>query len=137
MVRVVVAVAEKDEEVVLAGVLADVVDERRAGRSFSVEPIELVGERMRFVEDALGQASELERVALVLHAKAPHRDPVDLLDAGFELVAPRHVVGRAGGQHLDVGMARQALGDVTRVQLGAAVDRQAVALNDDREFHDS
>ena len=76
-----------------------------------------------------------QRIALVLHAEPADRHAVDCLDAGRQLVAPRHVVGRAGRQHLDLAVTREVLGDVARVQLGAAVDRLAVALNDDRDLH--
>ena len=69
--------------------------------------------------------------------KAPHRDAVDLLDAGRQLVAPGDVVAGAGRQDLDLGVPREVLGDVARVQLRAAVDVGAVALDDDRELHDS
>ena len=71
----------------------------------------------------------------MLHAEAAHRHAVDPFDAGGELVAPRDVVGGARRQDLDLGVAREMFGDVARVQLRAAVDRLAVALNDDRELH--
>ena len=90
---------------------------------------------MPLFEDAIGSLAEDERIALVLHLEAPHRHAVDLLDAGRQLVAPGHVVGGARRQDLDLGVTRQMLGDVARVQLGAAVDRLAVALDDDRELH--
>jgi hypothetical protein len=45
------------------------------------------------------------------------------------------VVARAGRQHLDLGVAREPLGDVPRVKFGAAADVRAVALNHDRQFH--
>ena len=47
----------------------------------------------------------------------------------------RDVVGRAGREDLDLSVAREMLGDIPRVQLGAAVDRLAVALDDDRDLH--
>ena len=82
VVGVVVAVAEEQAVVVVGGVLGDVVDERRAGRPFGVEPVELVAERMALLEDALGSLAEDERIAFVLDAEAAHRHAVDLLDAG-------------------------------------------------------
>ena len=63
------------------------------------------------------------------------RDAVDRLLAGRQLVLPGDVVARARRQHLDVGVAREPLGDVSRVQFGAAADVRAVALNDDRQLH--
>ena len=44
--RVVIAEAEEDEEVVVGFVRLDVVDQRRAGRPFGVEPRQLVAQRM-------------------------------------------------------------------------------------------
>ena len=90
---------------------------------------------MPLLEDAIRSLAEHQRIALVLHLEAPDRHAVDLLDAGRQLVAPRDVVGRAGGEHFDLPMTREMLGDVARVQLGAAVDRLTVALNDDRDLH--
>ena len=58
VVRVVVAVAEEQAVVVVGGVLADVVDERRARRPFGVEPVELVAERVALLEDAIGSLAE-------------------------------------------------------------------------------
>ena len=135
MIRVVVAVAEKEAVVVGVAALVQVVDERRAGRAFGVEPVELVAERVPLFEDAIGQPPEDARIALVLDAKAPDGHAVDRLDAGRQLVPPRDVVGGARGQHLDLGVTGEVFGDVAGVQLGAAVDRLAVALNDDRELH--
>ena len=111
------------------------IDQRRRGRTLRVEPIELVAEGMRLLEHTNRAPAEQPRIALVFHAKPAHRDAVDLLDAGRQLVPPRHVVGRAGRQDLDLGVLGEMLGDVARVQLGAAVDRLSVALHDDRELH--
>ena len=77
------------------------------------------------------------RIAFAAHREAPHRDAVDLLDAGRPLVSPRHVVARAGRDDLDLRVPRQPLGDVARVQLGAAVDVGTVSLDDDCQLHDS
>ena len=113
----------------------EVADERRRSRSLGVEPRQLVGERVRRVEDLRGQPAERQRIALVLDPEAAHADAVDRFDAGRQLVPPRDVVGGARGQHLDLGVPREVLGDVAGVQLGAAVDRLAVALDDDGELH--
>src|SRR5688572_23764093 len=92
---------------------------------------------MRLVENPPGAPPELVRVALVLHRKTPDADAVDTLDTWRPLVSPGHVIARARGDDLDLGMAREALGDVACMQLRAAVDVGAVALDDDRELHDS
>ena len=70
------------EEGILAGMLGDVIDERRAAGPFGVEPVELVADRVALFEHALLAASKHSRIALVLHAEAAHRDAVHLLDAG-------------------------------------------------------
>ena len=51
---------------------------------------------------------------------------------GRKLVAPRQVITRARGEDTDLGIACEVLGDVPRVQLGAAVDVGAVPLHNDR-----
>ena len=56
------------------------------------------------------------------HVRPVDEDAVHLLDSWRQLVAPRDVVGGAGGEDLDLAMPREALGDVTGVKFGAAVD---------------
>ena len=111
------------------------VDERRTGRTFFVQPFELVGNRVRVAKHVLGVPSEDERVALALDREATHPDAVDVLDAGCQLVAPRDVVAGAGGQHFDLGVTSEMLRQVPRMKLSAAVDRPSVSLYDDRELH--
>ena len=135
VVGVVVAIAEEQAVVVLAAVLGEVVDQGGRRRTFGVEPVQLVAERVRLLEDAIGPAPEEPRIALAFHAKPPHRHAVDRFDPGRQLVAPRHVVGGARRQDLDLGMLGEMFGDVARVELRAAVDRLSVALNDDRDLH--
>ena len=67
--------------------------------------------------------------------KTAYRHVVHAFDAGREVVLPGDVVGGAGRQDLDLGMLRQPLGNVPRVQLGTAVDGLTVALNDERDSH--
>src|SRR5207247_8632771 len=57
------------------------------------------------------------------------------LHDALPIFPPRDVVGGARRQHLDLRVFGEMFGDVTRVQLRAAVDRLAVALNDDGQFH--
>ena len=38
-------------------------------------------------------------------------------------------------QHLDLRVTREVFGNIACVQFGAAVDRLAVSLDDDRELH--
>ena len=65
-----------------------------------------------------------------------HGNAVHHLLAFGQLVLPRDVIAvRAGGQHLDLDVRGQVLGNVARVLLRAAVDVGAVSLDDDRDFH--
>ena len=134
---VVVAIAEEQEEVEGVGLLADVVDQRRAGRAFAVEPRDLVGDRVAPLEHLRRSLAEVLRVALARDREAAHRDAVDRLGALGVVRLPGDVVVGAGGQHLDAVPPRQHLGDVAGVQLRAAADVGAVALDDDRELHGS
>src|SRR6266576_2139434 len=86
-------------------------------------------------EHALRATAELVRIAFVGDSKTPYPHAVDALDSCGQLVPPRHVIARARRQHVDLGVAGEMLGDVARVQFGAAVDRLAVPLNDDGELH--
>ena len=136
MERVVVAEAEEDEEVVIGFVAADVLDEVRAGGTFGIEPRQLIAHRMLLREHSLRPRRELDRIAVADVLEAVHRNAVHHLLAFGQLVLPRNVIAmRARGQHLDLDVFGQVLGDVTRVLLRAAVDVGAVALNDDRDFH--
>src|SRR5262245_10014919 len=51
------------------------------------------------------------------------------------VIRPGHVVVRAGGEDRNLGVRRQSLGDIARVQLGAAVDIGAIPLNHDGKLH--
>ncbi len=135
MIGVIVPIAEEEAEVVIDGVPREMIDEGRAAGPFGVEPRELVSERMPLLEHAIGASREHPWIPLVFHAEPADPDAVDVLHASLELVAPRHVIRGARRHDLDVGVACEMLGDVTGVELGTAVDRLAVALNDDRQFH--
>ena len=71
------------------------------------------------------------------HRKPAHGHATDGFDARRKRIGPRDVVLRAGGEYLDLGVTRQMLSDVARMQLGAAVDVGAVPLCDDRNLHDA
>ena len=135
VVRVVIAVAEEQAVVVLAAVPRDVVNQGGGGWTLGVEPVQLVAERVRLLEDAIGSTSEQSGIAFAFHAKPAHGDTVDGFDAGRQLVAPRHVVRRARREDLDLRVFGEMLGDVAGMELGAAVDRLPVSLNDDRDLH--
>ena len=131
-----IAEAEEDEEVVIRFVRRDVVDERRAGRPFGIEPRQLIAVRMWLREDLGRPLRKLDRVALDRHWKAVDGNPVDDFQAGRQLVLPRDVIAmRARREHLDLEVLGQMLRDVTGMLLGAAVDVSAVPLDDDRDLH--
>ena len=135
VVGVVVTEAEEEEEVVARLVPADAVDERRRRRPLARQPRELVGDGMGRPEHVVRPPAEALRVARSAHGEAPHAHAVHVGLAGRELVPPRDVVAGARGQHVHVGAPRQLLGHVTGVELGPAVDVEAVPLDNDREFH--
>ena len=135
VVGVVVARAEQDDVVEFIRPDRDPVDEIGTGGALAVQPFELVVQRVLPGEDVRRSSAEIELVALPRDGKALDHDAVDRLGPGGKIVAPRDVVARAGGQHADVRVAREVLGDVPRVQLGAAVDVGAVPLHHDGELH--
>ena len=108
-----------------------------AGRPLAVEPRELVGERVRLVEDAAERRPNSCGSRSWSTGKRRTVTPLICSTPAGQLILPSHVVARASGQNLDRRVTGEALGDVARVQLGAAVDVRAVALDDDRELHDS
>ena len=71
------------------------------------------------------------------NGEAPHGNAVDLFHAAGPLVPPGHVVARARRHDLDLRVTRKPFGDVPRMEFCAAVDVRAVALDRDRELHDS
>ena len=113
----------------------DVVHERRARWSLGVEPSKFVGERMRLLKYVRRLPAERHEIPFVLHAEAPHRNAIDALLRGPRLVAPGDVIARVRGQHIHFGVTREVLGDVSRVEFRAAVNRLTVSLDDDRELH--
>src|SRR5262245_5204483 len=62
-------------------------------------------------------------------------ETVDPLLAGFEVIAPSDIVACACGEHTNVSVSAQALGQIARMQFGAAVDVQTIPLDDDRQLH--
>src|SRR6187402_70731 len=90
---------------------------------------------MQMMEHAIRPSSEHVRIAGLIDPESSYRYVVDCFGARLVFVAPGNVVPGARGQHVDVGVLRQMLGDVTGVQLCAAVDVGAIALHDDSELH--
>src|SRR5687767_3649621 len=90
---------------------------------------------MGLVEDAIRPAAEIDGVSLLIDSKTPYGHVVHEFRSCRIIVAPRHVIASACREHLNLRVLREMLGDVTRVQLGAAVDVGAVALHHDSELH--
>jgi hypothetical protein len=131
----VVAIAEEHEEVELIADAADVADERGARGSFGLEPLHFVGDRVGLGEHDLRLTAEFVGVARPRDREPPHQEPVHLLLARRQLVLPGDVVAGARRQHFDRPVTGQPLGDVPRVQFGAAADVRAVALNNNCQLH--
>ena len=125
VVRVVVAVAEEEAVVVVAGVL------RRCSRR---APGSSVPRRRASRARRRASAAARRRDPIARRTTSGSRScftrkrrtgtPLTCSTPARQLVAPRDVVGRARRQDLDLGVTREMLGDVARVQLGAAVDRR-------------
>src|SRR6476646_7991433 len=92
---------------------------------------------MRLVEDATRQSTKMIDIALVPDRKTAHRNAIDLFDAFRAFVLPGHVISRSRRDDLDLGVTGEPFGDVSCVELRAAVDIRAIALDRDRDLHDS
>ncbi len=131
-----VEIGEEDHRVVLAMVPVEVLEQRRRPRALLLQPRHLVFARMRIIEDPVRILVETVDVAGARILEAPHRDAADPIVALGILVLPGHVVARAGGQHFDVVLGREPLGNQPAVILGAAENFGAVSLDDERNLHD-
>ena len=69
------------------------------------------------------------------HREPPHPDPVDPFLVGRNGVLPGDVIDGLGRQDFDLGVFLQVLGDPAAVELGAAVDLETVALDDQGQLH--
>ena len=135
VVGVVIPRAEYDDVVELVRIRGDAVDQGRTGRALALQPFQLIVQRVRPHEDLRRTFAEIRVVALSRDGKTLHGDTVDRISAGWKLVAPRHIVTRASGQHAYVRVTCKPLGDVSRMQLGTAIDVGAVPLNHDGKLH--
>src|SRR5512136_513681 len=75
------------------------------------------------------------RAARPGYGKSSHPDTVDDLLIGRKVVLPGNVVDGLGRQHFGLGVFLQVLGDPAAVELGAAVDLETVALDDQGQLH--
>ena len=134
-VRRPVAVGEEDDRVVLRLVAAQVLDERGRHRPVLLEPAPLLLVAVLEEADLVGDGIEGPDVARTRHREAAHPHAVHTRLACREHVLPAHVVGRRGGEHLDLVALGHVLGDPAAVQLGAAHHLRPVALDDEGDLH--
>jgi hypothetical protein len=92
---------------------------------------------VRLIEHASREPTEVQRITLVRNGKAPYRNAVDLFHAGGSLVPPGDVIAGARRHDLNLRVASKSFGYVPRMEFCAAVDVRAIALDRDRELHDS
>jgi hypothetical protein len=92
---------------------------------------------MAAIKNMIRAQAEVRFVALVLYRKPFNVNAVDGVLACRVLVAPRQVIPRARRQHADAHVPREVLREISRVQLGAAVDVGAISLHHNRNLHSS
>ena len=91
---------------------------------------------MRRAVRAAETFSNARGVARLRDREAQHAHAVHLRRPGRVVVLPGEVVERAGRQHGELDLGRDQLRDAPRERLGAAVDLDAVALDDERDAHE-
>src|ERR671913_2601462 len=117
-------------------VAVQVLEQCRGPGPLLLQPRHLVLARVRVVENPLRILVEAGDVARARVLEAPHRHAADAIVALWILVLPSHIVTRAGGQHFDVVLGGEPLGNQPAMILGAAEDFGAVPLDDERNLHD-
>ncbi len=118
-------------------VALEIVLQGGAPRSLLAQPLHLVVARVLRGEDPLRVAVEGLDVARARVGEAADGHAADTVGALGVLVLPRDVVLGARRQDVDLVPGREALGDQPAVILGAAEDLGAVALDDERKFHET
>tara|TARA_B100001971_G_C18200806_1_gene544455 strand:+ start:857 stop:1471 length:615 start_codon:yes stop_codon:yes gene_type:complete len=90
---------------------------------------------MRLLEHLLGPLAEISDVAFAADRKSSDPQTIYPVEPGVKLVAPCNVVGRAGREHLDLGVSSEMFRDIPGMQLRATVQVGAIALDDDGKPH--
>ena len=129
-----VEVGEEDQHVILVLIALEVLEQRWTPRALLLQPFHFIVAAMRVIEDPLGVAVERVDIARAGVGESAHGDAAYAVGSFRVFVLPGDVVLCAGGQHLDVVLRRQPLGDEPAVILGAAENLGAVALDDKRDL---
>src|SRR5207249_3845775 len=111
----IVAIAEENAVVVRVALALQIADQRGSRWTFLAQPRQLVVEGMRMLKHAHRPAAEQVGIALVAHAKPPYGHSVDRFLAGFQLISPGYIVGRAGRKNFDLRVMGEVFSDVPRV----------------------
>ena len=98
-----------------------------------VHPCEGVALIVLAMKNALLQSAKTSWIPRSPHRESVHWDPVEARQPARILIAPRHVVGRAGSHDHKLVLAGELLCDQPRVELGAARDLFTVSLNNKGE----
>lgn len=136
VVRRPIAIGEAQEVVEVFAMVADPVAHSRRVGTLRIHPGARFAVAVLAVEDALLEASKAYGVARAAHRETKYRQAIDDTQAARVVVAPRHVVARASGEHGHVVAGSEVLRDQPRMEFGAAGDLRTVALDDDGQLHD-
>src|ERR1035437_765222 len=109
--RGVIEVGAKEERVIGASVLANVVQQFRRIGALKTEEIHLIFGAVIAPEYLFPDAFELRRIPLALHTKAADWNAVDFRGAHLVFVFPRPIILCASGENLDVVVLVHPLGD--------------------------
>ena len=130
-----IKIGEEDERVEGGMVAFQIVQQCRAPRPLLFQPLDLVGPRMRILEDPVGVLVESFDLTSAISGEPTDRHPSDAIGSRLILVSPRNVIASAGRKHLDVMARRELLGNEPAVIFRTAQNLGAVSLNDECEFH--
>src|SRR5688572_1564243 len=133
--RRVIAEGPEQYGVVAAAMLPQMIEQTGYRRPVLAKPFLLVGAWRLAVEDLLAQRPELVQAPLARDGEPDHMHRAICRFACRILVVPGDVIARAGGENGDVVRGSQPLPELPAVQLRAAGDVGAVALNDESELH--
>src|SRR5688572_7966390 len=134
-VRLVIPVRPEHEEVIVASMGTQVIQERRGDRPILAEPFFLELARRAAIEYLVAELGEALEPAATRDRKPDQTNAVLHGSASWIGVCPSDVIARTCRQDCDVVAQRQALGKLPAMGLGAARDVRAVPLYDKRELH--
>ena len=129
-----VEVGEEDDRRETVLLRPERLDQPRRVRALPPQELDLLVAGALPDVERLRERVEGGEVALLLDREAEHVDAAEPRRPLGQLVAPAHVVARAGGEHGDAVIHGQALRHRARERLGAPGDALAVALDDERDL---